>query len=97
MKNQNRPAFFLEQSSYRTRRLMDALRLLPVVGLFLWMLPIFWPLPEGQNGQSVATSTAVTYIFAIWICLIACAFALTRRLSVRLNADVPSEDDEDAS
>ena len=37
------PSKFLEQSGYRQRRMMDALRLLPVLGLLLWLFPIFWP------------------------------------------------------
>ena len=71
--NQN---VFLERRSYRKRRMMDALRLLPVLGLLLWMLPIFWPSAEAATG-SVALSVAVTYVFAVWIVLIAIAFALS--------------------
>ena len=91
-----RPAAFLERRSYRQRRLMDALRLLPFLGLLLWMLPLFWPNPAEQVGQTVSTSTAVTYVFAIWVVLIAAAFALSRSLRDRLSADVRNDDEQGA-
>ncbi len=39
-KTRPRPPEFLERSSYRLRRLMDAARLLPVFGLILLLLPL---------------------------------------------------------
>lgn len=61
---------FLERRSYRRRRLMDAIRLLPVVGALLWMLPLFWP-AGSENVEPVRTSTAISYVFGVWILLIA--------------------------
>ena len=71
-------ALFLEKRSYRRRRLMDALRLLPIVGLLLWMLPLFWPSgPTGAAGvEPVPMSRAVIYVFAVWAGLILAALAL---------------------
>ncbi|MFL4471569.1 hypothetical protein ACERZ8_17420 [Tateyamaria armeniaca] len=69
---------FLERRSYRRRRMMDALRLLPILGIFLWMLPVFWP--TTADGPAVADkmamSTAVIYVFVVWVTLIAAALSL---------------------
>ena len=47
------------------QRVMDAARLLPVVGAFLWFIPILWQ--SGDGGQ--ATSRAIGYIFGVWVLL----------------------------
>ena len=75
-------AMFLERRSYRRRRLMDALRLLPILGLMLWTLPVFWPSGPDASATSgpVPMSHAVLYVFAVWIVLIALAFGLWRTL-----------------
>jgi hypothetical protein len=70
-------AIFLERSSYRRRRLSDASRLLPVVGLLVMMVPLLW-----RAGGEMAMSSAVTYIFVAWAGLIGVAIlfgGLTRR------------------
>jgi hypothetical protein len=54
---------FVERQTYRRRRLVDAARALPVLGLLLWLLPLLWSVPE--DGPSA--STAMIYIFSIWI------------------------------
>jgi len=58
--------------------MMDALRLLPIVGVFLWMLPLFWP--KAADGpatpETMAMSTAVIYVFVVWLALIGSALAL---------------------
>lgn len=64
---------FLERESYRRRRLIDAARLLPVLGFLALCLPILWP-----DGRF--TSVGVIYLFVVWICLIAVARLLVRRL-----------------
>lgn len=74
---------FLERRGYRMRRLMDAVRLVPVLGLGLWMVPLMWPHPE-EPGGSVSISAALTYLFGVWMLLIIAAFALwvkTRRFA----------------
>lgn len=77
MKARQRPKF-LARRSYRRRRMIDAARLLPVLGVFLVLLPILWqpaatPEPDTARGG--------LYLFAVWILLIAAAFVLARRLS----------------
>ena len=41
MSEPNQP-LFLERTSYRRRRVADAARLVPFVGLMLWLLPALW-------------------------------------------------------
>jgi hypothetical protein len=69
---------FLEQRSYRMRRLADAARLLPVLGLVLCLLPMFWQ-PE-VSGAPRLTAWDGLYLFAVWLGLIALSAILSRRL-----------------
>ncbi len=68
---------FLARQSYRLRRLMDAARLLPVLGFFLFLLPMLW-----GPGSGVPHSTAFdgVYLFLVWPGLILCAGLIARRL-----------------
>lgn len=59
---------FLERRSYRQRRIVDAARILPVVGLLLWFVPLVWP--DADGAGAIKTSTATLYLFAIWVGLI---------------------------
>lgn len=65
---------FLARGTYRQRRLRDAVKLLPVVGALLWMIPLLWP--RGADGQLV--SVALLYIFGVWAGLIGLACILSR-------------------
>lgn len=60
---------FLERRSYRRRRLMDASKLLPVLGAALLLVPLLW-LVGGEAAAPVPTSQVVIYIFAVWALLI---------------------------
>ena len=58
---------FLARRSYRRRRMMDAVRMLPVLGMVLFMLPSLWlpgetPRPDTGRGG--------LYIFAVWAGLV---------------------------
>jgi hypothetical protein len=64
---------FLARRTYRRRRLMDALRLLPWLGAFLFGLPLLWQAPE--------TAAGLLYLFGAWAVLIVLSLALARRLS----------------
>jgi hypothetical protein len=77
----NRPGtpLFLERRSYRFRRMMDAVRLLPLLVLALWMVPLLWPVGDVADAESVPMSHAVRYIFGVWLGAIALAFLLWRR------------------
>ncbi|WP_204114744.1 hypothetical protein [Shimia biformata] len=69
-------AIFVERRSYRRRRMIDGLRLLPFVGLFLWFVPLLWT-DAGPDG--VSTADAIIFIFGIWVSLVAATAFLTRR------------------
>ena len=73
---------FLERRSYRTRRIMDVVRFLPFVCAVLWLVvPLMWPRGTGSDaGASTALSSALWYVFVIWILAITASFALWRRI-----------------
>jgi hypothetical protein len=84
---------FLERRRYRLRRIKDAVRILPVVGLVLWMIPLLWPAADAAKVDGVTTSQALLYIFAVWSALILASGLLWSRLST-----APEEaDDKDSS
>lgn len=58
---------FLERQSYRRRRLVDWLRLIPIIGLGLWAIPLLWPT---QGEETVSTADAVIYMFVVWFVLV---------------------------
>jgi len=65
------PAVFLERQTYRRRRLMDAARLMPVLGALLFAVPLLWPAADDPGGaQPMPTSGAILYIFTVWAALI---------------------------
>ena len=65
------PPVFLERQSYRRRRLMDAARLLPVLGVLLFAVPLLWPGADSVGvADSMPTSRAILYIFTSWALLI---------------------------
>lgn len=76
-----------ERQTYRRRRLMDIARLLPVLGVLLLALPLLWPEasthPAARGGVSM--SSAIIYVFAVWIGLIGACFAFS--LTVQRWAD----------
>jgi len=72
-----RQPLFLARQSYRRRRLVDATRLLPVLGGLLLALPLLW-----QGGaEPWLTSRIGLYLFAVWFGLIAAAALLGRWLA----------------
>lgn len=71
-----RGPLFVERQSYRRRRVMDAARILPVLGFVLVLLPVLWT----QGGRMGIAGQAV-YLFALWVLLILAAAVLSRALS----------------
>jgi hypothetical protein len=53
----------VERQTYRRRRLIDAVCVLPLLGWILWWLPLIW----GQSATPVSASQALIYIFGIWL------------------------------
>ena len=73
-------AVFLGRKSYAGRRRADAARLLPVLGLFLVLLPALLAPRAGMAGTLV-------YLFAAWTLLILAAALLSRRLGEGTDED----------
>ena len=67
-----RMPLFVERQTYRRRRIVDAARALPLLGVLLWSVPLLWALPD----EPMRASTALIYVFGIWMGLIASAAAL---------------------
>jgi hypothetical protein len=82
-----KPPLFLARAPYRRRRLRDAARLLPVLGVFLLLLPLLWT----PDSRMALTSGDVIYFFMVWIVLIGLAAAFAPSLRNGDGAD-PDED-----
>jgi hypothetical protein len=80
MPNNLTPPMFLERRSYRQRRMMDAVRLLPFVGLLLWLLPTLWAVSPAEGAEPVKMSQAIIFVFGVLVCLILAAGGLWRLL-----------------
>jgi hypothetical protein len=68
---------FLARQSYRRRRLMDAARLLPFLGAFLFLIPVLW---RGADGGARSTASDGIYLIVVWAGLIVAAFVISRAL-----------------
>lgn len=85
MKKPGQP-LFLARSTYRRRRLVDAARLLPFLGLFLFVIPILWhpaDTPEPETGRGAV------YLFTVWFGLIFVAALMARGLGRAMEDDGP--------
>ncbi|WP_235851876.1 hypothetical protein [Litorivita pollutaquae] len=92
---EGRGPVFLERKTYRARRLMDGARVLPVLGMVLFLLPALWPQPVAEIATSggdaaaggglsagpVETSAAMLYVFGIWALLILVSVVMARGLA----------------
>lgn len=84
-----RSSVFLERQTYRRRRLIDLIKMLPLIGIILWLVPLLWP-TEGEDR--VSSADAIIYIFVIWFILV-----LVKALSARAlrDKDGPEDREED--
>jgi hypothetical protein len=71
---------FLERDSYRQRRIRDVARLLPVLGLVLFMVPLLWPEAPAPGEPGTRNAAALIYLFLVWAGLILAAGLLARPL-----------------
>jgi len=85
-----RAPLFLARRAYRQRRLTDAARFLPLLGAFLFLLPIFW-----QPGETSRPDTGFggLYIFIVWGGLIALTALLSILIGRQATADEPPDAD----
>lgn len=79
---------FLARAVYRRRRLRDAARLLPIIGLLLVLLPAL----GSETGSNAANAV---YLFVVWVVLIAAAAVLAPGLS-RAEGEPDPSDPSDA-
>jgi hypothetical protein len=76
---------FFRNAVYRRNRLIDAVRLLPVLGTILFLMPAF------LAGGSAATARQWLYLFGAWIVMIIVAALMARALR-KNEAEVEAED-----
>ena len=62
------------ETSTRQRRVIDAANLLPLLAIVLVVIPILW-----ATGRT--TSSALVYVFSVWMVLIGLSGFLSRSLS----------------
>lgn len=79
MSERRRPGLFVEQRSYRQRRLRDAARLLPVLLAVLVAVPAYWLAGDDAAGGTGTRSVGI-YLFAIWGVAVAAAALLALAL-----------------
>jgi hypothetical protein len=82
---------FLARQGYRRRRIMDAARVLPLIGAFLFFVPLLW---SGADGRDAATRAGVVYLFLIWVGLILFSFFLSLYLRHDIANPDPPQDEE---
>lgn len=73
---------FLDLKNYRLKRLIDAAKLLPLLGaaVLLFPLPFFFLPDEIAVGDTQNAVPLGIYLFAIWLVLIVAALILSRWL-----------------
>ncbi|MCF6443710.1 hypothetical protein [Nereida sp. MMG025] len=77
---------FLERNTYRRRRIGDAIKMLPILGVILFLLPLLW----GSRQEPALTSITGLYIFCVWGGLVIGLLVLTR---LRGKSAAPPESD----
>lgn len=82
-----RAPLFLARSLYRRSRLRDAARLLPLVGLMLFLLPAL-----GGSGRQAGSSAV--YLFVVWALLILVAAGLAPRLASKEDSQPQDREDD---
>lgn len=82
---------FLERRSYRRRRMMDAVRILPLLCTLLFLVvPLMWPQGD-EDVVALSLSTAIRYLFSVWVLAIVASFGLWRRIRRSDTNVVPDE------
>ncbi len=86
---------FLARAVYRKRRLRDAARLVPVLGVFLLLIPGLW---AGDAPRSpTAWAQDWVYLLGVWAGLIGVAAILAPGLAASdIDTDTGADEDEKA-
>lgn len=78
-----RAPLFLARRAYRRRRLRDAARLLPFLGIFLFLLPLLWapaPIQPGHLAAVRDTAADGLWLVKVWAVLVVLAALLAPHL-----------------
>jgi hypothetical protein len=70
---------FVEKRTYRRRRMADAARMMPLLGIGLFLVPLLWR-GDGEV-EGARTVSVMLYIFLAWVFLAGAAAIISRRLS----------------
>jgi hypothetical protein len=82
--DQSQPQF-LDKRNYRRKRLIDAARLLPILGAALLVFPL--PFLFLDSVSSDRAATMALYLFGVWLVLIIAAGLLVPYLRSTANDD----------
>ncbi|MEM6578739.1 MAG: hypothetical protein AAF678_09620 [Pseudomonadota bacterium] len=88
-----RAPLFVGRRAYYRRRLADTARLMPILGIGLFMFPLFWISPEttasgtsATGAPAVRTVSVMFYLFIVWIGLAMAAGLISRGLDAETEA-----------
>jgi formate hydrogenlyase subunit 3/multisubunit Na+/H+ antiporter MnhD subunit len=87
MSRQTTKTVFLEKAGYRKRRLRDAAKLVPFLGIVLLAIPLAW---SGAAPHESIGSSGLLYVFGVWLLLI----VLAAMFSIWMRSD-PDTDGQD--
>lgn len=79
---------FLARETYRRRRIMDAARFLPFIGMFAFVIPVLW-------AHEAGTAAGMIYLFSVWVVLIVLSVVISRRLMGARDLDEPVDEGRD--
>ena len=85
MSRKSPPPIFLQRASYRQRRIRDAAKLMPFLGIILWAIPLAWSRGDGSNDVGTA---GLIYVFGVWVLLI----VATGFLAAKVRGDTPDDE-----
>ena len=68
---------FVEKRTYRRRRLVDAARMLPLLGVVLLCIPLLWIEP---GAAPTRTTHVMIYFFGVWFFLAVVSGIISRHL-----------------
>lgn len=77
---------FVARQSYQRRRVSDAVRMVLILGIVLFMLPLLSVNTMALGGRNPVSGWWV-FIFVAWIALIAVSAVLSRKLIGGLNEE----------
>ena len=73
---------FLDLKAYRRKRMVDAAKMLPVLGaiLVLFPLPFLFSSTPDNPASALSVTRLAIYIFSVWLALITGGMILSRKL-----------------